>query len=74
MTTIPSFGVEPGQRRLDGPQSTGRNCPNLSQPAHAMTRNRPSGECLLCSDAHQQQCLVVLLHAVPFDFVHDQIP
>jgi hypothetical protein len=24
------------------------------------------------TDAQEQQCLVVLLHAVPFDFTHDQ--
>jgi hypothetical protein len=26
---------------------------------------------VLRSDTEQQQCLVVLLHAVPFDFAHD---
>jgi len=39
MTTIQSSGIEPGQRRLNGPQTTGRSYRNLSQPAHAMTRN-----------------------------------
>jgi hypothetical protein len=39
-----------------------------------VTRNRPSDECLLSADAEQQQCLVVLLHAVPFDFAHNQLP
>ncbi len=29
---------------------------------------------LLREDAEKQQCLVVLLHAVPFDFAHDQLP
>ena len=29
---------------------------------------------LLREDAEEQQCLVVLLHAVPFDFTHDQLP
>jgi hypothetical protein len=29
---------------------------------------------LLREDAEQQQCLVVLLHAVAFDFTHDQLP
>ena len=39
MTTIQSSGIEPGQRRLNGPQTTGRNYRNLSQPACAMTRD-----------------------------------
>ncbi len=39
MTTIPSSGIEPGQRRLNGPQTTGRSYRNLSEPAHAMTRD-----------------------------------
>jgi hypothetical protein len=75
MTTIPSSEVEPGQRCLNGPQTNDRT--QRSQPveaAHGITRNRPSGGCLLCSDAEQQQCLVVLLHTVPFDFTHDQLP
>jgi predicted acyl esterase len=29
-------GVEPGQRHLNGPQTTGRDYRNLSQPAHGM--------------------------------------
>jgi hypothetical protein len=29
---------------------------------------------LLHEDAEKQQCLVVLLHAVPLDFAHDQLP
>jgi hypothetical protein len=32
------------------------------------------GQKLLRADAEQQQCLVVSLHAVPFDFAHDQLP
>jgi uncharacterized protein len=39
MTSIQSSGIEPGQRRLNGPQTTGRSYRNLSQPAHAMTRD-----------------------------------
>jgi hypothetical protein len=39
MTTIQSSGIEPGQRRLNGPQTTGRNYRNLSQPAYGMTRD-----------------------------------
>jgi uncharacterized protein len=35
----PASGVEPGQRRLNGPQTTGRQYRNLSQPQHGMTRN-----------------------------------
>jgi putative CocE/NonD family hydrolase len=37
MTNIQSSGIEAGQRRLNGPQTTGREYRNLSQPAHAMT-------------------------------------
>ena len=38
--TIPSIsGVDPGQRRLNGPQTTGRNYRNLSEPKYAMTRD-----------------------------------
>ena len=29
---------------------------------------------MLRDDAEEQQCLVVLLHAVPFDLTHDQLP
>jgi putative CocE/NonD family hydrolase len=36
MTNIQSSGIEAGQRRLNGPQTTGRAYRNLSQPAHAM--------------------------------------
>ena len=32
-------GCEPGQRRLNGPQTTGRSYRNLSEPAHAMARD-----------------------------------
>jgi predicted acyl esterase len=39
MTTIQSSGIEPGQRRLNGPQTTGRDYRNLSSPIHAMTRD-----------------------------------
>jgi predicted acyl esterase len=39
MTTIRASGIEPGQRRLNGPQTTGRNYRNLSQPTHTMTRD-----------------------------------
>jgi uncharacterized protein len=31
-------GVDAGQRRLNGPQTTGRQYRNLSEPAHAITR------------------------------------
>jgi predicted acyl esterase len=37
MTNIKSSGIEAGQRRLNGPQTTGREYPNLSRAAHAMT-------------------------------------
>src|SRR5580658_3808900 len=39
MTPIKSSGIEAGQRRLNGPQTTGREYRNLSQPAHAMTND-----------------------------------
>ena len=39
MTTVQSSGIEPGQRRLNGPQTTGREYRNLSQPAHAMAHD-----------------------------------
>ncbi len=37
MTNIQSSGIEAGQRRLNGPQTTGREYRNLSRSAHAMT-------------------------------------
>jgi uncharacterized protein len=39
MTNIQSSGIEPGQRRLNGPQTTGREYRNLSQPTHAMAHD-----------------------------------
>ena len=39
MITVHASGIEPGQRRLNGPQTTGREYRNLSQPVHAMTRD-----------------------------------
>ena len=39
MTGIHASGIEPGQRRLNGPQTTGRDYRNLSQPTHTMTRD-----------------------------------
>ena len=39
MTKIRTSGIEPGQRRLNGPQSTGRDYRNLSPPTHGMTRD-----------------------------------
>lgn len=35
---VKASGVEPGQRRLNGPQTTGRTYRNLSQPQFATTR------------------------------------
>jgi predicted acyl esterase len=37
--TVQASGIEPGQRRLNGPQTTGREYRNLSQPAHAITQD-----------------------------------
>ena len=39
MTNIPSSGIDPGQRRLNGPQTTGRDYRNLSQPAYTMAHD-----------------------------------
>jgi predicted acyl esterase len=36
MKNVQSSGIDPDQRRLNGPQTTGRNYRNLSQPTHAM--------------------------------------
>src|ERR1700735_2298805 len=58
MTTIQSSGIEPGQRRLNGPQTTGRNYRNLSHPEYGMTRDddvavlRRDGVALL-ADVHR---------------------
>ena len=38
MTTRVS-GIAPGQRRLNGPQTTGRSYRNLSEPVHSVTRD-----------------------------------
>jgi predicted acyl esterase len=32
-------GTEPGQRQLNGPQTTGRDYRNLSKPQYAITRD-----------------------------------
>ena len=37
MTKLPASGIEPGQRHLNGPQTTGREYRNLSQPQHGKT-------------------------------------
>jgi uncharacterized protein len=39
MTNVQSSGIDPGQRRLNGPQTTGREYHNLSQPTHAMAQD-----------------------------------
>jgi predicted acyl esterase len=39
MTNVQSSGIEPGQRRLNGPQTTGREYRNLSPPTHAMAHD-----------------------------------
>ena len=39
MTNVPSSGIEPGQRRLNGPQTTGREYRNLSQHTHTMAHD-----------------------------------
>jgi predicted acyl esterase len=39
MATIQASGIDPGQRRLNGPQTTGREYRNLSQPTHIMAHD-----------------------------------
>jgi uncharacterized protein len=39
MANVPSSGIEPGQRRLNGLQTTGREYRNLSHPTHAMAQD-----------------------------------
>lgn len=39
MTNILASGTEPGQRQLNGPQTTGREYRNLSQPSFAISRD-----------------------------------
>ncbi len=39
MAHVQSSGIDPGQRRLNGPQTTGREYRNLSQPIHAMAQD-----------------------------------
>ena len=38
MTKVRASGIEPGQRHLNGPQTTGRHFRNLSEPS-SMTRD-----------------------------------
>jgi predicted acyl esterase len=39
MTNVTSSGIEPGQRRLNGLQTTGRDYSNLSRPLYAMSHD-----------------------------------
>ena len=39
MTNVSSSGIEHGQRQLNGPQTTGREYRNLSQPSHIMAHD-----------------------------------
>ena len=39
MTNVSSSGTEHGQRQLNGPQTTGREYRNLSQPSHIMAHD-----------------------------------
>ena len=39
MRRIPASGIETGYRHLNGPQMTGRDYRNLSEPTHLMTRD-----------------------------------
>jgi uncharacterized protein len=58
MTKFRTSGIEPGQRHLNGPQTTGRDYRNLSQPTHSMTRDNdvpvPMGDGInLLADVHR---------------------
>ena len=39
MNNVPSSGIDPGQRRLNGPQTTGREYRNMSQSTHTMAQD-----------------------------------
>ena len=39
MTNVQVSGIDPGQRRLNGPQTTGREYRNLSQPTHTVAHD-----------------------------------
>jgi len=39
MNNVRSSGIDPGQRRLNGPQTTGRDYTNLSQPTYTMSHD-----------------------------------
>jgi hypothetical protein len=39
MNNVQSSGIDPGQRRLNGPQTTGRDYRNLSQPTYTVLHN-----------------------------------
>jgi predicted acyl esterase len=43
MISVPASGIEPGQRRLNGPQTTGREYRKLSQPTHLMSQDEDVG-------------------------------
>src|SRR5215203_2410050 len=66
-----------GQRRAR--RGNGRRARSWSMWRMAWTKRPtaflgPRRGGLLHEDAEEQQCLVVLLHAVPFGFTHDQLP
>jgi predicted acyl esterase len=74
MTNVPSSGTEPGQRRLNGPQTTGREYRNLSQPHHSMAHDHdvavPMRDgVMLMADVHRPQTpgqYPVLVAASPY--------
>jgi predicted acyl esterase len=74
MTTIQSSGIEPGQRRLNGPQTTGREYRNLSLPTHTMAHDDdvavPMRDGIsLLADVHRPAeagCYPVLVAASPY--------
>jgi hypothetical protein len=51
MTRIRASGIEPGQRRLNGPQTTGRDYRNVSQPTHNATESVLPLGCACASEA-----------------------
>jgi len=74
MTNTQVSGTKPGERRLNGPQTTGRDYRNLSQPTHTMTRDDdvpvPMRDGInLLADVHrpaESGCYPVLIAASPY--------
>jgi uncharacterized protein len=71
---VPAAGVEPGQRQLNGPQTTGRSYRNLSEPRYRTTRDDDVAVPMrdgarLLADVHRpddEGCFPVLVSASPY--------